>query len=140
MGALNNGALCQEFLKGEEYVLDGVSRDGQYKITAIWKYDKRSVNDANFVYYGMKLCDGNGALEKEMMAYGEKVCAAVGIFQGPSHMEIMNCSDGPCLVEVGSRCHGGEGTWLPVAKECIGYTQVEATLNCYLRPELYVPT
>jgi biotin carboxylase len=31
---------------------------------------------------------------------------------------------GPCLVEVGARCHGGEGQWLPVAEECIGYSQV----------------
>jgi hypothetical protein len=30
----------------------------------------------------------------------------------------------PCLVEVGARCQGGEGTWLKVVKECIGYTMV----------------
>ena len=36
----------------------------------------------------------------------------------------MYCHDGPCLVEVGSRCQGGEGSWLPVAHECIGYTSV----------------
>ena len=47
----------------------------------------------------------------------------------------MYTSDGPCLVEVGSRCHGGEGTWLPVVKDCIGYSQLDATLNCYLRPD-----
>ena len=45
---------------------------------------------------------------------------------------------GPCLVEVGSRCHGGEGTWLPVVEECIGYSQLDATLSCYLRPDRYV--
>lgn len=57
--------------------------------------------------------------------------------QGPSHMEVMLKTvvtvgpDGnetitydPCLVEVGARCHGGEGTWLDVAKECIGHNQV----------------
>jgi hypothetical protein len=49
----------------------------------------------------------------------------------------MYCADGPCLVEVGSRCHGGEGTWLSVAQECIGYTQVSATLDCYLRPDRF---
>jgi hypothetical protein len=43
----------------------------------------------------------------------------------------------PCLVEVGSRCHGGEGTWLSVVNECIGYNQVETTLNCYLRPDRF---
>jgi hypothetical protein len=44
---------------------------------------------------------------------------------------------GPCLVEVGTRCHGGEGTWLPVVEECIGYSQLDATLNCYLRPDRF---
>ena len=33
-------------------------------------------------------------------------------------------STGPCLVEVGSRCHGGEGTWQSIADECLGYNQV----------------
>lgn len=37
---------------------------------------------------------------------------------------MYNERTGPCLVEVGSRCHGGEGTWLPTIQECIGYTQV----------------
>ena len=45
-------------------------------------------------------------------------------------MEVMyNDESGPCLVEVGSRCHGGEGTWLPVAQECIGFTQVSVLMD-----------
>jgi hypothetical protein len=73
-----------------------------------------------------------------MIAYADKVLDALGIVQGPSHMEIMVNSyqdpstneliHEPCLVEVGSRCHGGEGTWLSVAQECIGYTQVRFLL------------
>ena len=41
----------------------------------------------------------------------------------------------PCLVEVGTRCHGGEGTWISVVNECIGYNQIDASLSCYLRPD-----
>jgi hypothetical protein len=52
-------------------------------------------------------------------------------------MEVILTSTGPCLVEVGTRCHGGEATWATVAQECIGYTQIEATLNCYLRPDRF---
>jgi biotin carboxylase len=137
LGAVNEGALCQEFLQGTEYVLDGVSRDGKYKVCAIWEYDKRTVNGANFVYFGMKLRDGVGEIPEALMAYAEQVVQAVEIFHGPSHMEIIMTATGPCLVEVGSRCHGGEGTWLPVVKECIGYSQLEATLNAYLRPDTY---
>lgn len=47
------------------------------------------------------------------------------------------CTDGPCLVEVGSRCHGGEGSWIPIATECIGYTQLDLTMGCYLRPDRF---
>lgn len=137
LGQINDGALCQEFLQGTEYVLDGVSRDGKYKVCCIWEYDKRTINDANFVYFGMKLRDGGGKLEKQLMAYAATIVDAMEIFHGPSHMEIIMTPGGPCLVEVGSRCHGGEGTWLPVVQECIGYSQLDATLNAYLRPDSF---
>jgi hypothetical protein len=44
---------------------------------------------------------------------------------------------GPCLVEVGSRCHGGEGTWRVVAKQCVGYTQDELDVAAYLDDEAW---
>ena len=40
-------------------------------------------------------------------------------------------------MEVGSRCHGGEGSWMPVVQECIGYNQIDSTLDCYLRPDRF---
>lgn len=33
--------VCQEFLKGREYVIDHVSRDGIHKTMMVWVYDKR---------------------------------------------------------------------------------------------------
>lgn len=39
--------------------------------------------------------------------------------------------------QVGARCHGGEGTWLPVVKECIGYSQVELTVSLYTDAQLF---
>lgn len=29
------------------------------------------------------------------------------------------------------RCHGGEGTWLPVALECVGFTKVQVVVDMY---------
>jgi Phosphoribosylglycinamide synthetase, ATP-grasp (A) domain len=43
--------LCQEFLKGTEYVVDHVSRDGRHVTTMVWAYDKRPVR-ATTVSYG----------------------------------------------------------------------------------------
>ena len=144
LGLLNDGALVQEFLSGTEFVIDGISRDGVYKVVAVWEYDKRSVNGANFVYFGMKLRDYKDPEIRALIDYAVSVIKALKIYHGPSHMEVMSCTStsssgalqyNPCLVEVGTRCHGGEGSWLPIAHECIGYTQLDATLNCYLRPD-----
>ncbi|VEU36173.1 unnamed protein product [Pseudo-nitzschia multistriata] len=49
--------LCQEFLQGDEYVVDHVSRDGVHKTVMIWVYDKRKANGGDFVYFGMKPVD-----------------------------------------------------------------------------------
>ena len=35
LGHTNDGALCQEFLTGTEFVIDGVSRDGVYKVRTL---------------------------------------------------------------------------------------------------------
>jgi biotin carboxylase len=125
LGQINESVLVQEFLVGKEYVVDKVSRDGVHKVVAIWEYDKRPVNGANFVYYGMRLMPSTTEKSQQMIAYADKVLDALGIKEGPSHMEIMyNDASGPCLVEVGCRCQGGEGTWLASAMECVGFTQV----------------
>lgn len=142
LGDLNDGALVQEFLTGTEFVVDGVSRDGVYKITAVWEYDKRSINGANFVYFGMRLRETVTPEIRALIEYAKEVVRILGIHQGPSHMELMSClSDtgafSPCLVEVGARCHGGDATWLPVVQECIGYSQLDATLNAYLRADRF---
>jgi hypothetical protein len=108
------------------------------QVTAIWEYDKRSVNGANFVYFGMFLRGAETSREQALIAYAKQVVDALGIQHGPSHMEVMyDETTGPCLVEVGSRCHGGEGTWLPVVNECLGYSQLDATLSAYIRPDRF---
>ena len=40
LGHTNDGALCQEFLSGTEYVIDGVSRDGVYKVRTCTHVDR----------------------------------------------------------------------------------------------------
>lgn len=63
LGGINEGALVMEFLDGTEYVVDSVSRDGVHRICAIWEYDKRRVNEANFVYFGMELRPATGKVK-----------------------------------------------------------------------------
>jgi len=127
--------LCQEFLRGDEYVVDHVSRDGVHKNVMIWVYDKRKANGGDFVYFGMKPVDATTDLAKILINYTRRTLDVLEITNGPSHSEIMMTPEGPCLVEVNCRAHGGDGSWSPLARALTGgYSQVEVTADCFCDP------
>jgi len=41
------------------------------------------------------------------------------------------------LVEVGSRCHGAEGSWIPISDSVLRLNQVEATVATYTSTEAF---
>ena len=41
---------------------------------------------------------------------------ALRVTNGATHTEVMMTDDGPCLVEVNSRCHGLSGAWMPLVQ------------------------
>ncbi|CAH0479078.1 unnamed protein product [Peronospora belbahrii] len=136
LGLQNDAVLVQEYLEGDEYVVDTVSRNGEHKVTAIWKYDKRRVNGAAFVYFGLSLVPADGIVN-EIIDYQFQVLDAMGICNGPAHGEVKFCRGSPVLIEVGSRCHGGEGAWVPIANICVGYNQVTAAVDSILDGEAF---
>lgn len=130
--------LCQEFLKGTEYVVDHVSKDGVHKTCMVWVYDKRKANGSNFVYFGMKPVDPTTEQSKILINYTRRVLDAMGILHGPTHAEIMMTAEGPCLVEMNCRAHGGDGCWRPLACALTGgYSQVEVSAYAFVDPKAF---
>jgi len=41
------------------------------------------------------------------------------------------------LVEANCRLHGGDGQWEPVARRCLGYSQISALADAYLDPAAF---
>lgn len=136
-GEVNEGVLVMEFLEGEEYVVDSVTLNGTHKVVSIWKYDKRAANGKFNVYFGMESVVVASDLEERLVNYSQKVLDALQIHNGPSHMEIIVTKEGPRLVEVGSRLHGGHGTWRQMANAAFGYNQVTATVAALLDQEFF---
>ena len=62
---------------------------------------------------------------------------ALEITHGPGHAEVKFVNGEPCLVEIGSRCHGGSGSNICILDECIGYNQVQLTIDSYLDVEKF---
>jgi biotin carboxylase len=135
LGTINDGVLVQEYLQGTEYVVDTCSYKGKHKVIAMWEYDRRPTNGAGFVLHGQRLMDATEPRATELTTYQFKVLDALGIKNGPGHGEVKWTDSGPCLVEVGSRCHGAEGMWMGIADEVFGYNQVEATVDAYTNTE-----
>lgn len=84
----------------------------------------------------MKPVDSSSKEAQILISYTRRLLDAIGIRHGPSHTEVMMTQDGPCLVEVNCRAHGGDGSWRPLACALTGgYSQVEATADCFLEEE-----
>jgi biotin carboxylase len=137
LGLVNSSLLVQEFLEGQEYVVDMVSRDGVHKVAALWAYDRRAANGGGFVCFGQKLLVSTDEHCAEIIAYEKRVLDALGIKNGPSHGEVKWFKGEPVLVEVGARCHGAEGAWKDVSQLTYGCDQVQMAIDAYLIPEAF---
>lgn len=132
-GAKCPEVICQEMLQGKEYVVDHASRDGVHKTTMIWVYDKQPANGSAFVYYGMIPVDSESPEAKILIPYVRGVLDALELRNGASHGEVIMTDDGPCLVEMNCRSHGGDASWHPLVRALNnGSTQIEATADAHL--------
>jgi hypothetical protein len=68
-----------------------------------------------------------------MVDYVHKVIDALGVRHGPTHAEVMwlDGEQAPCLVEVGCRPHGGEGTFVDLVQPVIGYSKISVMLDTF---------
>jgi biotin carboxylase len=133
VGSQGAAVLCQEFLCGKEYVVDHVSSNGEHKTTAIWVYDKRRANGSAFVYFGTKPVASDSAEALTLVPYVRGVLDALQIKNGATHGEVMMTETGPCLVEMNCRTHGGDGSWVPLAKAVTDFNAaLDASLDAAL--------
>jgi len=111
-GKINSELALQEFLSGDEYIVDTVSHEGKHLAVAIWKYTKRRGlpwDDKAILSSQNELLPASGEIQDKLVNYVFAVLDAVGLRYGPCHTEIMYTPRGPILVEVNARMHGLQG-------------------------------
>ena len=124
------GLVVQEFLTGQEFVVNIVSRDGKHVVTDMWK--KYNTEDQECIYDKEILCN-NSKDHSDIVDYVVDVFDALGIRHGPSHVEVMLTADGPCLIEVGCRISGGCGA----ENESVPLTTIAAIAEAYMQPDKF---
>lgn len=131
----NNGAVAQEYLPGTEYMVNTVSHDGRHHLCDVWRTARVSANGVVDLCDALLLTDARERVVEPLREYAFQVLDALDIRYGPAHVEVRMTPGGPCLVEVGARIAGGG---IPAGATLgIGASQLEWTVDAYLRPERF---
>ena len=120
----------QEFASGTEYAIDIVSKNGQHKVAALWRYDKRQANGASFVYFATELVDAQTPEGQQVCDYAMKALDALDLKHGLTHSEVIIDKDGARLVEVNCRQHNTN--FAPLTMAAVGYNALDMLLAALL--------
>jgi len=137
-GVRNTEIALQEFLDGDEYIVDTVSFDGRHECVATWAYTKRRGlpwNAKAIISENNTLLPASGEVQEQLVSYVFRVLDAVGLRYGPCHTEVMLTARGPILVEVNCRLHGLQGPRL--IELATGTSKAHAAADVLLGGELF---
>lgn len=134
LGSANATVLAQQFLMGHEYVIDTVSLEGQHRLAALWAYGKPKPGyDSVGLLSTKQLLPNEGPLARMLYAFAVRVLDALEIRHGAGHCEVIVDEQGPALVEVGARLHGGPPAHL-LCRAATGGSQLDLLVQSYVDP------
>ena len=104
---VNDRMVVQEFVTGTEYVVDVFSHDGRHTVTDVCRYGKVDNAEHMAVYDWVEWQPPDDPAVPGLVEYTRRFLDAVGFRFGAAHVELMLTGDGPRLIELNARPHGG---------------------------------
>ena len=126
----SNEILAEEFLQGEEFVVNTVSHHGKHYLVDIWRYHKIYTESGLCRYDKTILQASNFENNTALIAYVFSVLDALHIKFGAGHCEVMLTKQGPRLIEIGARVSGisDKKLW----DRCLGYNLFDLCVASHL--------
>lgn len=123
--------LAEEYLLGEEYVINTVSQEGKHVVTDYWFYQKTYTTSGYCLYDRTVILPKTFKNATILADYVFKVLDALDIRFGVAHTEVMLTTNGPRLIEVNARVSGihDKNLW----QRCLGYDQIDLCVESYLK-------
>ncbi|GLF97756.1 ATP-grasp domain-containing protein [Streptomyces yaizuensis] len=107
-GIVNDQMLVQEYAEGVEYVVDtATTAPGRHTVANVCRYSKVANGSYMAVYESMDWVAPDAPEVPALVAYVKEVLDALGFRFGAAHVEVMLTADGPRLIELNARPHGG---------------------------------
>ena len=98
--------IIQQYIDGEEYVVDTVSCEGKHVALFGMKYKKRICEGFGKIYDTDFYLSTDDADVKELVDYCFQVLSCLGVKYGAVHSEFMVDDKGPVLIETNARSAG----------------------------------
>lgn len=133
----NQAVLIQEFLNGQEYIVNTVSYQGRHHVVDIWRKYKILESGIPINDYS-ELVHPDELIYSQLSAYISDVLNALEIKFGAGHSEIMVTNSGPVLIETAARLAGSIDP--SAVMEALGENQVIRLLQSYMNPPLFLQT
>lgn len=133
LGRTNREILVQEFIHGQQYIVNSVSLDGEHCICEIWKDSRVHTTEGRVLYDYEYLVSLEDDASVALADYARNCLDAMGVRFGPVHAEMILTDKGPRLVEIGARCQGG--ILGETVQQAIGNSHVSLTAMLLSDPE-----
>jgi biotin carboxylase len=99
--------LVEEFIAGPEVAMEGLLLGGRFNVLTI--FDKPDPLDGPFFEETIYLTPSRlpETQQHEIGECAERACRAIGLREGPVHVELRLSLNGPCVIEANPRSIGG---------------------------------
>lgn len=122
--------IIEEYLQGDEVSVEVMVVRGKVNILQIT--DKLTTGTPHFVEMGHSQPSRHPSeTQQAIKELAVKACLAVGINQGPAHVEMMVTERGPVMIELGARM-GGDNITTALVPLSTGVDMVKATIDVAL--------
>ena len=128
--ARHGRVIIEEYLQGDEVSVEVMVVDGKANVLQIT--DKLTTGAPHFVEMGHSQPSRHPLeTQKAIKNLAIHACQAVGIDQGPAHVEMMVTKHGPVMIELGARM-GGDNITTSLVPLSTGIDMVKATIDVAL--------
>lgn len=128
--------VIQEYIQGEEFVIDSFSINNEHYITGVYRYQKEIIGNTPAYRYCEVVHDQS--LIGRVCLFAKSVLSACGLHYGFAHTELFLTPNSPYLIEINPRINGAQGATNKIGKLAGFIPQDELLINWLLQKKLSI--
>jgi len=130
--------VIEEFIDGDEYVVNTFGDGEKVHVTDMWVYEKLQSESFKNIYYNVLSLPLTDKKVQSIKQMGIQLTEAFGLLRGPTHLELKNDPvRGPTLIELAGRLAGAK---LPkYVQKYTNFDPYKSTIQVFAEGSVQIP-